>query len=34
VRAANDEPYTLDVTQVDAAREALAAAIETMQAEL
>jgi len=31
VRAANDEPYTLDVTAVAAARERLAAAIEEMQ---
>ena len=31
VRAANDEPYTLDVTAVAAAREQLAEAIEDMQ---
>jgi len=31
VRAANDEPYTLDVMAVAAARETLAAAIEAMQ---
>ncbi len=31
VRTANDQPYTLDVTAVDDAREALAAAIEQMQ---
>ncbi len=33
VKAANDEPYTFDVTKVAAAREALAAAIEAMRAE-
>ncbi|MEA3403210.1 MAG: DUF6067 family protein [Armatimonadota bacterium] len=31
VRGANDQPYTLDVTAVDAAREALAEAIERMR---
>jgi len=34
VRAANDEPYTLDVTAVARAREDLAAAIEAMQEQL
>ena len=34
VRTASDEPYTLDVTAVDEARDALAAAIEQMQATL
>ncbi len=34
VKAANDEPDTLDVTAVDAAREGLAAAIEAMQGAL
>ncbi|MFW5867244.1 MAG: hypothetical protein ACOCX2_05475 [Armatimonadota bacterium] len=32
VRGANDEPYTLDVTALDAARDALAEAIVNMQA--
>jgi len=31
VRAANDEPYTLDVAALKAARERLAAAIEAMR---
>lgn len=34
VRGANDEPYTLDVTAVAAARDALAEAIVNMQAAL
>ncbi|MCD6359999.1 MAG: DUF4091 domain-containing protein [Armatimonadetes bacterium] len=34
VRAANDEPYTLDVTEVAAARERLADAVEAMTAAL
>jgi len=34
VRAANDEPYTLDVRAVAVARERLAQAVEAMQARL